>query len=132
MSEFKTCQLLNISQCEVSEKSEQFLLTLYNPLSRPVTEFVRLPIPSETAYDVIDSNGEKLIIQFVPLPSAVLRIPNRKSSAKTELVFQADNLPPLGYKSYLITKNKDYLKNQKSKSSPKSDTDNPANMGDKV
>lgn len=124
--------MLNISQCEVSEQFEQYLLTLYNPLSRPVTEFVRLPIPSETAYDVIDSNGDKLIIQFIPLPSAVLRIPDRKSIATTELVFEAVNLPPLVYKSYLITKKKDDLKNQESKRLPESITDNPIHLGDKV
>lgn len=130
--EFKTCHLLNISQCEVSEQSEQFVLTLYNPLSRPVTEFVRLPIPSETAYNVVDPDGQKLTVQFVPLPKAVLRIPGRQSSATTELVFQASDLPPLGYKSYLITREKSYLKNLRTRRSAESKTESSIDVGDKV
>lgn len=129
---FKTCHLLNISQCEISEQTEQFILTLYNPLSRPVTEFVRLPIPSETAYNVADPNGQQLTVQFVPLPSAVLHIPGRKSLATVELVFQADDLPPLGYKSYLVTKEKSYLKNLRTRRSSQSTTVNPVDVGDKV
>lgn len=129
---FKTCQLLNISQCEISEQTEQFVLTLYNPLSRPVTEFVRLPIPSETAFSVVDPNGQRLTVQFVPLPSAVLRIPGRRSLATAELVFQADDIPPLGYKSFLITKDKSYLKNKQIEVSTQSVTDDPVHVGDRV
>lgn len=130
---FKTCHLLNISQCEVSEQTEQFVLTLYNPLSRPVTEFVRLPVPDETAYDVIDPNGQRLTVQFVPLPGAVLRIPGRQSLANVELVFRADDLPPLGYKSYLITREENYLKNilGAKRSDPKK-IDGPVDVGNTV
>jgi len=130
----KTCHLLNISQCGVSEHSEQFVLTPYNPLSRPVTEFVRLPIPSETAYRVVDPSGLRLTVQFVPLPSAVLRIPGRESSATAELVFQADDLPPLGYKSYLVTKesSSSYLNTLRAKRSAESETGGPVDIGDRV
>ncbi|XP_027845178.2 lysosomal alpha-mannosidase-like isoform X1 [Aphis gossypii] len=130
----KTCHLLNISQCEVSEHSEQFVLTLYNPLSRPVTEFVRLPIAAETAYTVVDPSGQSLTVQFVPLPNAVLRIPGRKSSATAELVFQAKDLPPLGYKSYLITKQSssyDIKSLPRAKRSAESETGGPVDVGDR-
>jgi len=129
---FKTCNLLNISQCEISEQSEQFVLTLYNPLSRPVTEFVRLPIASETVYNVVDPDGQNLTVQFVPLPDAVLRIPGRRSLATTELVFQVDSLPPLGYKSYLITREKSYIKNLRVRSSAQDNIGDPVDVGDKV
>lgn len=130
----KTCHLLNISQCEVSEHSEQFVLTLYNPLSRPVTEFVRLPIAAETAYTVVDPWGQSLTVQFVPLPNAVLRIPGRKSSATAELVFQAEDLPPLGYKSYLITKQSssyDIKSLPRAKRSAESETGGLVDVGDR-
>lgn len=132
--ECKSCHLLNISQCEVSENSEQFVLTLYNPLSRPVTEFVRLPIPGETAYSVVDPSGQKLTVQFVPLPSAVLRIPGRQSLATAELVFQADDLPPLGYKSYLITKasRSSYLNSLRAKRSEQLKIENLVDIGNTV
>jgi len=130
----RTGHLLNISQCEVSENSEQFVLTLYNPLSRPVTEFVRLPIPDETAYSVVDPSGQKLTVQFVPLPNAVLRIPGRQSLATVELVFQADDLPPLGYKSYLITKESrsSYLNSLRAKRSAQSEIKNLVDIGNRV
>lgn len=51
--EFKTCSLLNISSCEVSEKSDQFVLTLYNPLSHSTFDYVRLPVP-DVNYEVRD------------------------------------------------------------------------------
>ncbi|VVC31552.1 Hypothetical protein CINCED_3A003390 [Cinara cedri] len=102
----ETCHLLNISQCHVSERYEQFVVTLYNPLGRPVNEFVRLPVSSETAYSVVDPGGQRLTVQYVRLPQAVLRVPGRVSTATTELVFRAADLPPLGYKSYLITREK--------------------------
>ncbi|XP_060838044.1 lysosomal alpha-mannosidase-like isoform X2 [Rhopalosiphum padi] len=128
----KSCHLLNISQCEVSEHSEQFVLTLYNPLSRPVTEFVRLPIIAETAYTVTDPWGQNLTVQFVPLPDAVLRIPGRESSATAELVFQAEDIPPLGYKSYLITKQpSSYTNSLRAKRSEGSETEGPVDVGDR-
>ncbi|XP_026811581.1 lysosomal alpha-mannosidase-like isoform X3 [Rhopalosiphum maidis] len=128
----KSCHLLNISQCEVSEHSEQFVLTLYNPLSRPVTEFVRLPITAETAYTVTDPWGQNLTVQFVPLPDAVLRIPGRESSATAELVFQAEDIPPLGYKSYLITKQpSSYTDSLRAKRSAGSETEGPVDVGDR-
>jgi len=131
-SKFKPCHLLNISQCEVSEQAEQFVLTLYNPLSRPVTEFVRLPVPSERAYDVIDPDGRSLATQYVPLPDAVSRIPGRKSLATVELVFRANDLPPLGYKSYLITKVENYLKPLRLGNSRTERNDGTIDIGDEV
>lgn len=103
---FEPCRLLNVSQCRVSEQDEQFVLTLYNPLSRPVTEHVRLPVTDQTtAYAVIDPDGRPVATQSVPLPAPVLRVPGRRSAATAELVFRAVDLPALGYKSYLITRN---------------------------
>lgn len=106
---FDACRMINISQCEISERSEQYVLTLYNPLSRPVAENVRLPVPGDTAYTVVDPDGRAVAVQFVPVPAPVLRVPGRRSSATAELVFRADDLPPLGYKSYLITRQTDSL-----------------------
>ena len=38
------CHLLNVTQCDVTETSETFVVTVYNPLARPIDKFVRLPI----------------------------------------------------------------------------------------
>lgn len=39
---------------------------------------------------------------MIPIPEAVLKIPGRNSSAKSELIFRANDLPPLGFKSYYV------------------------------
>lgn len=39
--------MLNISECAVAEKEESFVVTLYNPLGRPVSKYVRLPMEDE-------------------------------------------------------------------------------------
>jgi len=45
------------------------------------------------------------VIQFVPIPKEVISAPERADSLAThDLVFQAANLPPLGFRSYYVTK----------------------------
>ena len=68
------CPALNISQCEVSESAGTFLVLVYNPLSRPVTHHVRLPVPS-TKYEVYDHRGEKIPTQFNEIPAFIRNIP---------------------------------------------------------
>ncbi|ALC39282.1 CG9463 [Drosophila busckii] len=102
--EFKTCTLLNISSCSVSETNERFALTLYNPLAHSTNEYVRIPVP-DYKYIVLDHAGKRVPTQVVPVPKALIQIKHRKSSAAFELVFQATQLPPVGYKTYYIEKN---------------------------
>ena len=52
------CPLLNISSCPVTESSSAFIITVYNPIARPVSHYVRIPVPSDTAYKVTDYKGE--------------------------------------------------------------------------
>lgn len=53
---FKNCLLTNVSSCPHSEVLDTFLVTVYNPLSRPVSKYVRLPVTG-TAYAVTDPDG---------------------------------------------------------------------------
>ena len=73
------CPALNISQCEVTESAESFLVLLYNPLSRPLTHHVRLPVPS-AEYEVYDHRGEKIPTQFNEIPSYIRNIPGKSRS----------------------------------------------------
>ncbi|KAL3274845.1 hypothetical protein HHI36_019628, partial [Cryptolaemus montrouzieri] len=41
-------------------------------------------------------------IQLVPIPLFVQTIPGRKSKATIDLVFEALNIPSLGFKSYFV------------------------------
>lgn len=98
-------------------------MTIYNPLSRPVSQYIRLPVTG-SSYTVTDPNGNCFYIdlythnfiqnfilgnnletQIVPLPESVLNMPGRESSAVADLVFKADALPPLGFKSFYVKDN---------------------------
>lgn len=54
-----SCLLTNISSCPLSEIHEDFVVTIYNPLSRPVGKYVRLPVVG-TSYKVLDPQGFNL------------------------------------------------------------------------
>ncbi|KAJ4433196.1 hypothetical protein ANN_15453 [Periplaneta americana] len=101
------CLELNVSSCDVTENQEKFVVTVYNPLSHEVNHFVRLPVPSAT-YTVQAPDGALQTTQMVPIPKEVLESPERASSTAThDLVFKAENLPSLGFRSYYVTKTSD-------------------------
>lgn len=113
LPEQRYCRYLNVSSCGISENYTTFVVHLYNPLTRPVEKFVRLPI-RDPGFEVFAPNGESILTQVVPVPNQVKLIPGRKSLAKYELVFMA-NLPGLGFKSYYVTRNPSMAKKQISK-----------------
>ena len=102
-NDFKSCLLLNISQCHISETYQQFTVTMYNPLSRPVDTYVRLPVRSGS-YAVENEEGLSVINQMVNNSQRIAGIPGRSSLTSHELVFQASNVPPLGYKTYSVSR----------------------------
>lgn len=61
--------------------------------------------------------GNAVKAQLVPIPKPVLSIPGRDSSATSELVFQAADIPPLGFLRFHIqrTANHRVLRQQMSK-----------------
>lgn len=100
----ENCRLRNISECAISSERNTFLVTVYNPLSRPVDYYVRLPVKN-TSYTVLDPQGAEVLTQLLPIPDNLKRIPGRKATTEVELVFSATGLPPLGYKSYYVSQN---------------------------
>ena len=119
---FESCRLSNISQCAFTENSDTFITTVYNPLSRPVSHYVRLPITGKN-YEVKDpqgkipfnsypilcdlvffSLGNIVIVQIIPIAKPILKIPGRNSKATDELIFLAEDIPPMGFKSYYVEK----------------------------
>ncbi|XP_059158646.1 lysosomal alpha-mannosidase-like isoform X2 [Physella acuta] len=96
------CGSLNISICSVTENAYNFQVTLYNPLARPVSYAVRLPV-SGIKYTVYKEDGVTQVTSDVlPLPSGTLNIPTREArQATNELVFLAQ-LTPLGYVTYFV------------------------------
>uniref|UniRef100_A0A1Q3FMY3 Alpha-mannosidase n=2 Tax=Culex tarsalis TaxID=7177 RepID=A0A1Q3FMY3_CULTA len=101
--EFDTCHLLNISKCEMSETKDNFMVTLYNPLAHSGYQYVRLPV-SGSKYVVKDYRGIETPSQMVPIPDSVQSLNYRFSNASYEIVFLANELPPLGFKSYYVSR----------------------------
>ncbi|XP_030753916.1 lysosomal alpha-mannosidase-like [Sitophilus oryzae] len=98
----KTCLLANISQCATTENAENFVVTIYNPLSKSVDKLVRLPVNGE-GYNVTDKEGNSYANDLLPIPDFVKNIPGRDSSATHDLYFVAKNVPALGWKSFIIS-----------------------------
>lgn len=55
--EFKSCALLNISSCSVSETENDFIVTLYNPHSFEAYSNVRFPVIGDN-YQVLDHRSK--------------------------------------------------------------------------
>ena len=72
-----SCPRLNISECEVSELADQFVIVIYNPVSRTVNQYVRVPV-TDSAYDVFDSKGDRIMSQMNQIPSHIKAIPGTR------------------------------------------------------
>lgn len=101
---FKTCLLANISQCSVTETLENFVVTLYNPLSRSVDKLITLPVTGSN-YNIQDKDGNILESDIFPIPDYIKNIPGRESNATHDLYFIGKSIPPLGWKSFIISLN---------------------------
>ncbi|XP_059774202.1 lysosomal alpha-mannosidase isoform X2 [Balaenoptera ricei] len=89
--DFMFCRKLNISVCPLTQTSESFQVTIYNPLGRKVDWMVRLPV-SKHVFLVKDPSG-------TVVPSDVVMIP---SSDSQDLLFSA-SVPALGFSIYSVT-----------------------------
>lgn len=101
--QFNSCLNLNISDCSVTETSENFIVTVYNPLAQVTTQSVRFPV-ADNDYIVYNQGEATLATQQVPIPESIRNIPYRTASAQQELVFQATEIPPLGFKSFYVAR----------------------------
>ncbi|XP_067124288.1 lysosomal alpha-mannosidase [Centruroides vittatus] len=109
------CNYLNISECAVTENSNLIAVTIYNPIAKNISNYVRLPVKL-SGYQVTDFQDHSVDSQLIPISKNVINIPGRKSNATHELVFKV-NLPPLGYSTYFVNKtnNATLLRRQLSK-----------------
>lgn len=99
--DFSTCANLNISACEISENSERFVVTVYNPMAHSTYQYIRVPV-TKTDFEVMDYRNVPIESQIVSIPNEIRALSYRISDASIELVFLASELPPLGYKSYFV------------------------------
>uniref|UniRef100_A0A674B9P0 Alpha-mannosidase n=1 Tax=Salmo trutta TaxID=8032 RepID=A0A674B9P0_SALTR len=92
------CEHLNISVCHLTETSKKVTLNVYNPLARPVSWPVRLPV-NGTAYSISDLC---MYPQVVPVSQATAAVRRGRGYAVNELLFQVQ-APPLGYSTYSVS-----------------------------
>ena len=98
------CPLLNISECLPIENSNNIKAIIYNPLAVKTSSWIRIPLATSD-YSVVEVNsGQELMYDVVPVDPQTKLIPERQSKANYEIVFNAENLPPLGFKVYIIKK----------------------------
>ena len=69
-------------------------LLVFNPLSWPRSDLVRMPLPDEAAGGsrLVDSRGEEVALEILRPPEA----------DRTELIFVAERIPALGYRVYWL------------------------------
>ncbi|XP_055327449.1 lysosomal alpha-mannosidase-like isoform X2 [Paramacrobiotus metropolitanus] len=99
-SQIKFCDLLNISQCAVTENYKKVALLVWNSIPRQLQQYIHLPVP-DGDYMITDSGGQQVSFQITPLFKNVLDIPERTSTATQELVFYA-TLAPVTFSTYYV------------------------------
>ncbi|KAJ8915809.1 hypothetical protein NQ315_004621 [Exocentrus adspersus] len=109
--QLSSCLLANVSICSVTQQSEKFVVAVYNPLSWPVTHFVRLPI-NRTTFTSLTIQGpdgvqDYDIVESMPYAQTDLK----KLQSKHDLVFAANEIPPMGIKLYYATQTNNKAQN---------------------
>lgn len=103
LPEHHLCLLRNISQCDITENAQNFIVTIYNPSSRKIDMTpLRFPIVNNVKYQVYNSSGLAVDYDVLPLSEAVVKMPGRRSNASAELIVFAKDIPPLGTKNYYV------------------------------
>ena len=54
------CHLLNISQCGVTEDASQFVVNVYNSLTKSIDKYVRIPVREGFDFKVVDPEGKAM------------------------------------------------------------------------
>ncbi len=90
------CPLLNISVCPPVESNDMFLMTVFNPIPRSMSHYVRLPLDAGVEVQVFDDTGVSLTLTYVSIPDKVQEIPGRESTAIQEAIVWVENIPALG------------------------------------
>jgi len=93
---------LNISRCDVTEQSKAFTVVVYNPVARPSSTYLRVPVGAGK-YTVQDDGMNPVSSQLVPLPASTKNLPaHNGSAAVNELIFAATEVPGLGMSTFFV------------------------------
>ncbi|XP_026747566.1 lysosomal alpha-mannosidase-like [Trichoplusia ni] len=98
--QYYACQF-NISSCWTMSE-DRFFIVIYNPLAWPVTRPIRLPV-ARGVYHVYDPKGAKQNHSIITIHDLIASLPDRgEILTEDELVFIAEKIPPMGFRSYYI------------------------------
>ncbi|CAH0546121.1 unnamed protein product [Brassicogethes aeneus] len=104
--DLQTCLLSNVSICTTAEKN---VIVVYNPLSRPVSHYVRIPVP-EGSYKVYDAESKPVHCDILPAISKFKHIPKEVGTPLPyDLVFEA-KINAFGMYVYYLKKTGDNTK----------------------
>ena len=102
--ELTFCDHLNISVCPLTEESKSFTVTVYNPLARDLTPYVRLPV-AMASMAVFGPQGTPVETQVLPISDATKQLRKnqnqKQSNSCFELVFMT-KVPALGFATYFV------------------------------
>ncbi|CAB3252235.1 unnamed protein product [Arctia plantaginis] len=95
----------NVSSCWTISHNRSYII-IYNPLAWPVTLPVRLPV-QRVKYNLYDNKGDTIDHSIIKIPEFAKRIPERflpshSPALYDEMVFIAEKIPPMGYRSYYL------------------------------
>ena len=110
-SEF-LCPLTNISQCALTETDDNLVMLIYNPLTRPISKMIRFPVVNANIKIFDGQTNEEIYKEFIPIGQFIVNIPGRDSKSEYDVVFEANNIPPLGYKTYYLEKSESVFHDQ--------------------
>ncbi|XP_063544999.1 lysosomal alpha-mannosidase-like isoform X1 [Cydia strobilella] len=100
---YERCEF-NQSQCSVTERSQAFVVTVFNNQVMPkASAKIDLPVTGD-GYSVYDETGTNIPCEIQKLSSEYFSMPTRQSNATHNLCFFAKNLPGLGYKNFYVKK----------------------------
>lgn len=79
------------------------MVTAYNLLGYETSQFIRFPVGG-SVYEVRDSEKNVIQSDVVPIPTSLKDLHYRTSTSTNELVFKAENVPAVGFKSFYVTR----------------------------
>ena len=104
--DFQYCDFLNISICNITETEKSIVVNVYNPIARPITSYLRIPVNSKL-FVVLGSQGEPIKSQLMPVSKETAQLRrSHRGYAAYELVFEVCT-PGLGFSTYFLNQTKE-------------------------
>ena len=100
-TKYTFCDYLNISACAATESLKSFSVSIYNPIARFVDTIVRVPVQNKSVI-VYGPDGKPVTADVLPVSKETAIVRGLLGDAPFELVFRAEQLPPLGFAVYKV------------------------------